>query len=231
MAKKSAPARIVVVDDHPVFRQGVRALLQEEADICICGEADEPHKALQVIAATKPDLVTLDLSLKQASGLNVLKDIMAQFPQTKVLIISMHDELVFAPRALKAGASGYLMKEVVVDTFMTAIRKVLSGDVYLSAKLSSQLLSRFATGGPKITSPIDSLSDRELEVLTLIGSGLRTREVAEHLHLSIKTVEAHCSNLKEKLKLKNASELLYYAMSWVQNGKGEMVTALEPAAA
>ncbi len=216
MAKQLSPAKIVIVDDHPVFRQGVRALLQEYPEFTVCGEADEPHSAMKVIAETQPQLVTLDLSLKSANGLNVLKDIRAQFPKIKVLMISMHDEVVYAPRALKAGASGYLMKEVVVDAFLGAIRKVLNGEIYVSDRMSNQLLSQFATGAPKVMSPIERLSDRELEVLTLLGSGLRTRNVAENLHLSIKTVEAHCSNLKEKLHLSNASELLYYAMNWVQ---------------
>jgi len=229
MAKQSPPAKIVIVDDHPVFRQGVRALLQEYPEFVVCGEADEPHSALQVIAKEQPQLVTLDLSLKSANGLNVLKDIRVQFPKIKVLMISMHDEVVYAPRALKAGASGYLMKEVVVDAFLGAIRKVLAGEIYVSDRMSNQLLSQFATGGQKVMSPIERLSDRELEVLTLLGSGLRTRNVAENLHLSIKTIEAHCSNLKEKLHLSNASELLYYAMNWVQTLQtGEMK---EPATA
>lgn len=221
MAKTLAPARIVVVDDHPVFRQGVKALLQQCKEYLVCGEAEDAHDAMKVIGQLQPDLVTLDLSLKSANGLNVLKDIRVQFPKVKVLVISMHDEVVFAPRVLKAGAWGYLMKEVVVDGFLDAIRKVLSGEIYVSEKMSNQLLSQFASGGPRISSPIERLSDRELEILTLIGSGLRTRDIAENLHLSIKTIEAHCSNLKEKLQLKSACELLYYAMNWVQTGDSE----------
>jgi DNA-binding NarL/FixJ family response regulator len=224
MAKQLTPAKIVVVDDHPVFRQGVRALLGECKEYVVCGEAEDPHSAMRVIAEKQPDLVTLDISLKTVNGLNVLKDIRAQFPKVKVVMISMHDEVVFAPRAFKAGASGYLMKDAVVDAFLGAIRKVLDGEIYVSEKLSNQLLSQFASGSPKITSPIEKLSDRELEVLTLIGSGFRTREVAEKLHLSIKTIEAHCGNLKEKLNLRSACQLLYYAMNWVQTGEPEAAT-------
>lgn len=218
MNAKKNPTKILLVDDHPLLRQGMSQLINSEKDMTVCGEAEDYHKALAVIGVAKPDLVVLDLSLNGASGLELLKDIKVRFPKLPVLILSMHDESVYAQRALRAGAAGYVMKQEAMDTVLTAIKKILAGEVYLSDRLAKQMLNRML-GGQNVTnaSPIDCLSDRELEVFGLIGQGLGTRPIAEKLHLSVKTIESHRAHIKEKLNLKNATELVHHAIQWAQS--------------
>jgi DNA-binding NarL/FixJ family response regulator len=218
MAAKKNPTRILIVDDHPLLRQGITRLINQEDDMMVCGEADEPGKAMGAIAEARPDIIILDISLKGASGIELLKNIKARYPRLQVLILSMHDESVYAQRALRAGAAGYIMKQEATEKVLVALRRILSGEVYLSDELGTKLLNRMVGGRGTMTgSPIEELSDRELEVFGLIGQGHGTRPIAEKLHLSVKTVESHRAHIKEKLNLKNATELVHHAIQWVQS--------------
>lgn len=218
MGAKKNPIRILIVDDHPLMRQGVAQLINHEKDLLVCGEADEANKALDAIANSKCDIAIIDISLKGSSGIELLKNIKVRYPKLPVLILSMHDESVYAQRALRAGAAGYIMKQEGTEKVIVAIRKVLNGEVYLSEKLGAKMLNQLVGGRGALTgAPIDELSDRELEVFGLIGQGHGTRPIAEKLHLSVKTIESHRAHIKEKLNLKNATELVHHAIQWVQS--------------
>jgi DNA-binding NarL/FixJ family response regulator len=212
--------QIVIVDDHPVVRQGLSQLINQEADMFVCGTAEDIPDALKVIAANKPEIVIVDLSLKDASGLELIKDIKTRHPKTLILVLSMLDESFYAERVLRAGAQGYIMKEAATEKVIIALRRILSGQVYLSEAMSSRILMGFV-GGKQVADglPVKQLSDRELEVFEMIGQGIGTRQISEKLHLSVKTVESHRANIKTKLKLTNAAELLQQAIMWVQSGK------------
>lgn len=219
MGAKKNPTRILIVDDHPLLRQGISLLIAQEKDMTVCGEADDGQRAMQAIQETNPDVIILDISLKGTNGIELLKNIKAVHPSVLVLILSMHDETVYAQRALHAGAAGYIMKAEASEKVLTAIRKVLSGEVYLSERLGSRMLTRMVGGRSAIMrSPIEELSDRELEIFGLIGQGHGTRPIAEKLGLSVKTVESHRAHIKEKLNLKNATELVHHAIQWTQSG-------------
>jgi DNA-binding NarL/FixJ family response regulator len=207
----SRQARILVVDDHPLVRAGFKALIDSEPDLLVCAEAATCAQALALAEQAAPDLAVVDLSLLEGSGLDLIKRMHARFPGVRLLVCSMHDESVFAERTLKAGARGYIGKQEATDHVVEAIRKVLSGEVYLSPAMTQRMLIGLADGQP--ASPRD-LTDRELEVLTLIGRGLGTGQVAEQLHLSVKTVENHREKIKRKLKLASAGELARYAIQW-----------------
>lgn len=208
--------RILVVDDHPVVRQGIKHLLEQEPDIRICAEAESAGEALQALQKQKPDLAIVDISLKGTDGIELTKWIRAQDKKIPVLILSMHEESLYADRALRAGAHGYLMKAEVADKIVPAVRKVMSGEIYLSEKAGQAILHEVTGRGTKGgESPISQLSDRELEVLRLIGQGRGTREIANLLHLSIKTIETYRANIKDKLGLANATQLVRYAAQWV----------------
>lgn len=218
MGAKKNPIRVLIVDDHPLMRQGVGQLINQEKDMLVCGEAEDANKALAAIAATKCDIAVIDISLKGSSGIELLKNIKVRYPKLPVLILSMHDESVYAQRALRAGAAGYIMKQEATEKVLVAIRKVLNGEVYVSERLGSKMLNQLVGGKSTMTgSPIDELSDRELEVFGLIGQGHGTRPIAEKLHLSVKTIESHRAHIKEKLNLKNATELVHHAIQWVQS--------------
>ncbi len=216
---KKAPkskARVLLVDDHPVVRDGLAQLIQGEADLKVCGEADSAEEALDAVNRLEPDIVIVDISLGGVNGIELIKNIKAIRPALLVLVLSMHDEAHYAERALRAGASGYVMKREARDRIMKAIRTVLSGGDYVSEKMQKSMLHRYLRGsGGNQTSPIDRLSDRELEVLTLLGKGLSSKEIAERLHLSQKTVDSHRTHLKEKLNLSGATELVRFAFEWV----------------
>jgi DNA-binding NarL/FixJ family response regulator len=210
---EKAGRRIVLVDDHPVMRNGLAQLIDQEPDLKVCGQFDDSAPALEGIAALKPDLVIVDLSLKGGSGLELVKNIKSAHPNVFILVLSMHDETLYAERVLHAGASGYIMKEEATDRVLSAIRTVLGGGIHLSEGMSSRFVHRLATGkNPKGGSVIERLSDRELEVFRLIGEGRGTRDIAQHLRLSIKTIESHRAHLKEKLNLKSAPELVLLAI-------------------
>jgi DNA-binding NarL/FixJ family response regulator len=214
---KDKRIRILLVDDHAVVRFGIGQLINRESDLHVCGEEEDASKALTAINNLKPDLVIADISLKDSSGLELMRNIKAQYPKLPILVVSAHDESIYAEIAFRAGALGYLMKEEALGRVVTAIRRVLSGAIYVSDTLAAKMLQRQVRGQTDINqSPVQSLSDREMEVFQLIGRWKKTREIAEELHLSIKTIEYYREQIKRKLDLKSAGELTHYATSWVQ---------------
>ncbi|HEV2330326.1 MAG TPA: response regulator transcription factor [Verrucomicrobiae bacterium] len=210
--------RILIVDDHPMMRQGLAQLIGAEPDMAVCGEAEDAGRALDAVGDLKPDLVLADISLPGKNGLELIKDFQAIRPGLPVLVISMHDESLYAERVLRAGGRGYIMKQEGGKRLMQAIRQVLDGKIYVSEKISAgilETLSGHRSGAEG--SPMEKLSDRELEIFQLIGQGLGTREVAEKLHLSVKTVDVHRANIKAKLKLASARELVRFAVRWIES--------------
>jgi DNA-binding NarL/FixJ family response regulator len=213
----AARRRILLIDDHPFMRAGLAQLIERQSDLMICGEAGNPTEAFQSLAKTKPDLALTDLTMPGRSGLEFIKDLLAAEPRLAVLVVSMHDELVYAERALRAGARGYIMKEAGGENLLAAIRQVLNGDVYVSPRMSARILQGMSGNRPRgSSSPIEKLSDREFEVFQLIGQGKSTRDIAEQLHLSPKTVDVHRSHIKEKLELRDATALIRHAVRWVE---------------
>src|SRR6266567_7590105 len=209
--------RVLLVDDHAVVRYGIAQLINREPDLMVCGEEEDAAKALSAIGMLKPDLVIADISLKDSSGLELMRNIKAQYAKLPVLVVSAHDENIYAEIAFRAGALGYLMKDQALDKILIAIRRVLSGAIYVSDALGARMLQQQIRGHTDINqSPVQGLSDREMEVFQLIGQWKKTREIAEELHLSIKTIEYYREQIKRKLNLKSASELTHYATSWVQ---------------
>ena len=205
--------KVFIVDDHPIVRQGLVQLVDGEPDLAVCGHGDDAYQSLAAIRSARPDLVLLDVSLKDADGLELLKEIKAFDADLRVLMLSMHDESLYAERALRAGANGYIMKQEAPHALLAAIRKVLEGQVYVSEKMGATLLQRMVGGKKGIGQlPMDRLTDRELEVFRMIGSGLSVKEIADKLCLSAKTVEAHREHIKEKLNFKNSAELLRFAI-------------------
>ena len=213
----SGKARILLVDDHAVVRFGIAQLINRQTDMEVCGEQEDASRALTAITTLSPDLVIADISLKDSSGLELMRNIKAQYPGLPVLVVSVHDESVYAEIAFRAGALGYLMKQEALEKILTAIRRVLSGAIYVSDALAAKMLQQQVRGQGQITeSPVKSLSDRELEVFQMIGQWKKTREIAEELHLSVKTIEYYREQIKRKLNLKSGAELTQYATSWVQ---------------
>jgi DNA-binding NarL/FixJ family response regulator len=209
--------RILLVDDHAVVRFGIAQLINRQSDLVVCGEEEDARKALDAIIRLKAELVIADLSLKDSSGLELIRNIKAQFPSIPILVVSVHDETVYAEIAFRAGALGYLMKQEALEKIVTAIRRVLSGSVYVSDALGAKMLQQQVRGHTDVQQPaIKSLSDREVEVFHLIGQWKKTKEIAGELHLSVKTVEYYREQIKRKLNLKDASELTQYATAWVQ---------------
>lgn len=216
---QSQRVRVLLVDDHAVLRQGMAAMINEEPDLMVCGEAEGVRDAIQTAEAANPDVVLVDLSIREGDGLELLRELKHRFPRVLSLVLSMYDESVYAERALRAGARGYIMKAEAAKSVMTGIRQVLSGEIYLSPQMSQRLAQndpgRKPEAGGEATSAttlIRRLSDRELQVLRCIGRGLSTREVAEELFISVKTVEAHREHIKEKLGLLSSGELLRFAI-------------------
>ena len=215
-ASPANPKRIVIVDDHPLFRKGLEQLINSSGDaFAICGEAGDAAEGMSRIRELKPDLVIVDLSLPGANGIELIKNIRAEFERLPVLILSMHDESLYALRALRAGAQGYVMKQEALQNVIGAIREVLAGRPYLSSQMSAKLITNFASGSVQ-TNPTDKLSDRELEILELIGKGRDVHEISDLLHISRKTVETHRAHIKEKLNLKNAREVSRFAAQWIE---------------
>ncbi len=209
---------MLIVDDHPIVREGIGRRIERQSDMEVCGEADSRAAALDLIATTRPDLAIVDLTLKDSSGLELIKDIKVRSPHLPVLVLSMQDEAVYAERALNAGARGYVMKHEATENIIVAARQVLAGKVYLSQELSSKFLDvLFGSKGAAGSSPAERLTDRELEIFELLGRGNGTRQIAERLHLSIKTIEAHREQIKHRLNLTSANELLHHAFLWVQD--------------
>ncbi len=208
--------RVFIADDHPIVRQGLRRLIEQEAGFSVCGEADSVRDAKTAIRELHPDVVVIDISLKQGDGIELVKDTRAHYPSMPLLVLSMHDETLYAERMLGAGANGYIMKQAASDQFLLALRRVLEGGIYVSEAVGNAMIQKFAAGGSRVAaSPIESLSNRELQVLQLIGKGLSTRQLADTLNLSVKTVESHRQRIKRKLGLGTGAQLVQYAVNWV----------------
>jgi DNA-binding NarL/FixJ family response regulator len=212
--------RVLVVDDHPIIRQGLGLLINQESDLVVCGEAEEATGAMHVLASSKPDILIVDISLNGPDGLDLLKNIRNLHPTLPVLILSMHDESIYAERALRAGANGYIMKQEATEKVLVALRRLLCGEIYVSDRIANRMLKHYITGSGTVrNSSIADLSDRELEVFRLIGEGHGTRQIAEELHLSVKTVESYQAHIKEKLSLRSSRELMQHAIQWNMNEK------------
>jgi DNA-binding NarL/FixJ family response regulator len=215
---KKSPKRLLIVDDHPMMRTGLAQLIDNEGDLKVCAEADNAGQAINAVSKQKFDLALVDISLPDKNGLELIKDLRALNPDLPILVVSMHDELIYAERVLRAGARGYIMKQEGGEKFLHAIRQVLAGHVYVSEKMSARILenlsgSQVGTAG----SPVRKLSDREFEVFQLIGQGVSTGDIALRLRLSVKTVEVHRANIKQKLNLSTATELVHYAVRWLDS--------------
>jgi DNA-binding NarL/FixJ family response regulator len=221
-AVPSAPARhrVLLVDDHPMMRAGLAHFIERQTDLTVCGEAANPAEALKALPTANPEIVLADLTMPGRSGLEFVKDVLAVTPTLPILIVSMHDEAVFAERALRAGARGYIMKEAGGEAVVAAIRQILRGEVYVSPAMSARILEGLSSKKPRgSSSPIEKLTDREFEIFQLIGQGKSTRDIATQLHLSPKTVDVHRSHLKEKLELRDATSLIRYAVRWIETQK------------
>lgn len=213
---KISARRILIVDDHPMMRTGLAQLIDHEHDLKVCAEADNAGQAINAAARQKFDLALVDISLPDKNGLELIKDLHSLKPDLPILVVSMHDEMIYAERALRAGARGYIMKQEGGEKFLLAIRQVLAGRVFVSEKMSARILENFSSGqAENPSSPVRCLSDREFEVFQLIGQGIGTRDIAGRLRLSVKTVEVHRASIKEKLNLATATELVHYAVRWL----------------
>jgi DNA-binding NarL/FixJ family response regulator len=222
MKRKQQPARLAkkklfIVDDHPMMRDGLAQLISKEEDLVLCGEAEDAGAALEQIEKLQPDLALVDITLRATNGLELIKDIAIRAPATAVLVISMHDESLYAERVLRAGGRGYIMKQEGGKKLIEAIRHVLIGKTYVSEKISAKILDIFSGRRTESSSPVETLTDREFEVFQLIGQGIGTKEIADRLHVSAKTVEVHRVNIKQKLKLGTATELIHFATRWSES--------------
>jgi DNA-binding NarL/FixJ family response regulator len=207
--------RIFLVDDHPLVREGLTNLINEQNDLAVCGEAEDCAGAMTGIAKTRPDVVLVDISLKNESGLELVKNLESQFPLVALIVLSMHDEALYAERALRAGARGYVMKRESTKSVLASIRRVLEGGVYVSERVVNSMARRFSSSPKQAeASPVERLSDRELEIFRLLGQGRTTAQIAEDLHLSLKTVQAYCARAKEKFGVSSLGELLRAAIRW-----------------
>jgi DNA-binding NarL/FixJ family response regulator len=216
MPDMNETTRILLVEDHPVFIVGLKELINQEADLKVCGEASDVPSAWRQIQASRPDMVIVDITLKEGNGIDLVRDINKQDPSLPVLVLSMHEESLYAERALAAGARGYIMKQETSTSIIQAIRCVLGGEIYAGKNLMRAILGRFANRPETPLSPIEKLTDREMEVLEAIGQGLTTKQIAGKLHLSIKTIGTYRERIKEKLGLQNAFELVHQAVRWIE---------------
>lgn len=209
--------RILIVDDHPIFRHGLSELINQENDLEVCGEAEDYHSAWKAIADLAPDMIIVDITLKDMSGIDLIKEVRKHYKGIPMLVISMHDEALYAERAFRSGARGYVMKQEASESVVQAIRQVMRGGFYASKKVTEDILVRFIEGPREpVESPLQALTDRELEVFHLIGEGLSISEIGRRLHLSVKTIGTYRERIKEKLNLRNATELLRYALNWAE---------------
>jgi DNA-binding NarL/FixJ family response regulator len=207
--------RVFIVDDHAMFRDGLRRLIDLENDLAVCGDAPDAVSGLNGIRASAPDLVIVDISLDTTSGIDLIKAIKREYEDLPVLVVSMHSETLYGDRALRAGAMGYVMKSEPATTVVSAIRTVLSGNVHISESMATLVVSKFVKGEPdQIPSPLEALSDREMEVFRMLGQGKGTREIAQEMNVAIPTISSFKNRIKEKLKLKNSTEMILYALQW-----------------
>lgn len=207
--------RVFIVDDHPLVREGLANLINQQPDLVVCGQAEDAAQTLAGIGASRAELALIDISLKTASGLELVKDLKVHHPDVALIVLSMHDEMLYAERAIRAGARGYVMKRETTKEVLTAIRRVLQGDVYVSERVVNLMARRL--GSPRkaaAASPVEQLSDRELEIFRLLGQGRTTSQIAADLHLSLKTVQAYCARAKEKFGVDSLTELLRAAIRW-----------------
>jgi DNA-binding NarL/FixJ family response regulator len=212
--------RVVIVDDHPIMRQGLAQLIRMESGLELCGEAGSAREGLEIVSKLKPDLAVVDLTLPDKNGLELVKDIRVMHPATICLVLSMHDESLYGERSLRAGARGYVMKEEAADQLISAIHKIMSGGIYVSEALSVRMLEQITSPSRTRAAGIDSLTDRELEILELIGKGVATKNIATQLNISARTVEAHRAHVKEKLGISDGAALVRYAVQWVETRTG-----------
>lgn len=213
-AATSQRRRVVLVDDHAVVRQGLAALVNEEPDFAVVGEAASPADALSVIADLQPDAAIIDITLGEGDGIALTREVKAKFPDVKVLVLSIHDESIYADRALRAGARGYMMKVEAADKLMGGLRRILDGDIFVSDRVAARMSHRVAGGADALpAAPIERLSNRELQIFQSIGKGMSVREIAASLMLSVKTIEAHREHVKQKLSIKSSRELLRFAIA------------------
>ena len=214
-AGKRRVRKVLIVDDHPIVRQGLRRIMENEEDLSVCGEAETARDARTAIKDLTPDVMIADISLKQSDGIELVRDVRAHYPQLPILVLSMHDETIYAERMLSAGANGYIMKQAASEQFLVSLRRVLDGGIYVSEAVGNNMIQKFASGGAYVSAnPIDRLSNRELQILHMIGKGMSTRETALSLNLSIKTVESHRQRIKRKLNLQTGTQLVQYAVNW-----------------
>jgi DNA-binding NarL/FixJ family response regulator len=217
-AVKQTRTRVILVDDQPMMRRGLADLINGERDLVVCGEAGDAQGGLDLIPTAKPDLAIIDISLSNWNGIELIKEIHGRYPQVLILVLTTHDEEIYAERSLRAGASGYVMKDKTAATMMSAIRRVLSGHIYTSDKLNDRLMHQFARshqfGGSNTASDTSQLSNREVQIFRLLGDGVRAREIAKQLYLSVRTIESHRVNIKQKLGIKTSAELLRYAIKF-----------------
>ena len=230
---KRKPRRVLIVDDHPIVRQGLRRVMENEEDLTVCGEAETARDARAAIKEFNPGVIIADISLKQGDGIELVRDVRAHYPQLPILVLSMHDETIYAERMLSAGANGYIMKQAASEQFLIALRRVLDGGIYVSEAVGNNMIQKFAAGGSYISAnPIDRLSNRELQILHMIGKGMSTRETAHSLNLSIKTVESHRQRIKRKLNLNTGTQLVQYAVNWFtgREGRADVPATANPSA-
>lgn len=211
---------ILLVDDHPLVRERLAELINREPDLVVCAEAEDRHQAIETIKSHRPDLVIVDITLKNSDGVELIKDIHSRWPGLLMLVVSMHDESLYAERVLRAGARGYITKQEATRSILRAIRRVLEGQIFLSEKIGSQIIGRLTDAGSATTpEPVQSLADRELQVFELTGRGLNTRQIATHLHIGVKTVETYRHRIREKLKLEQPTDLLRFAIAWTHQAQ------------
>jgi DNA-binding NarL/FixJ family response regulator len=213
-SEENGRSRVFLVDDHPMVREGLANLINQQDDLAVVGEAEDSAGAVAGIAEKQPNVVLIDISLKNESGLELVKNLEQRFPLVALIVLSMHDEALYAERALRAGAKGYVMKRESTKSILTAIRRVLSGDVYVSERVVSAMAKRMGSSRKAAAEPVERLSDRELEIFRLLGQGRTTSQIAEDLHLSLKTVQAYCARAKEKFGVNSLGELLRAAIRW-----------------
>ncbi len=213
----SGKVRILIVEDHEVFRLGIKELINHEPDLYVCGEAEDVGEARNLIRDLAPDMAVIDITLKSSNGIDLIREISLSYKAMKVLVLSMHDELLYAERSLQAGAQGYIMKQETSKSIVKAIRHILKGNIYVSQNIMGNLLNRVRTGQSSLEkSPIETLSDREFTVLRMVGEGRSTGDIADQMNLSVRTISTYRERIKEKLHLKNAAELVRFAVRWVE---------------